>query len=147
MVIGVGLPMRNPNGIVTRTCPACGNVFTYHVDGHRYLKCFDCRVSQAPNGARPGARLTTREIQVIKLVTQGHGNKEVAGRLMIGAGTIKVYLNHIFTKVGVSNRTELALWGATQQLWPQLLQLIAATWPCQTATCDTMNLSETSMEA
>ena len=52
--------------------------------------------------------LTDRERQIMTLVSDGLSNKEIARRLNIADGTIKVHLHHIFRKLEVSNRTVLA---------------------------------------
>jgi DNA-binding NarL/FixJ family response regulator len=59
--------------------------------------------------------LTFREHQIVDLVAQGKTNKEVAFHLLLTEGTIKEYLNRIFKKAGVSNRTELAIWSLAQR--------------------------------
>jgi DNA-binding NarL/FixJ family response regulator len=51
--------------------------------------------------------LTAREWEVMRLVAEGLPNKEVARRLMLSEGTVKIYLHHIFDKLGVPNRTAL----------------------------------------
>jgi two-component system nitrate/nitrite response regulator NarP len=56
------------------------------------------------------ASLSARERAVVGLVAQGLRNKEIAAELNITEGTVKVYLHRIYEKVGVSNRTELALY-------------------------------------
>ena len=53
--------------------------------------------------------LTPRERQIMSLLTQGLANKEIAWRLGISPGTVKVYLAKLFEKVGVGDRLELAL--------------------------------------
>jgi DNA-binding NarL/FixJ family response regulator len=54
--------------------------------------------------------LTKREGQLIGLISQGLKNKEVAYALGITEGTVKVYLSRLFTKLGVKDRFELALY-------------------------------------
>ena len=54
-------------------------------------------------------RLSPRDAQVITLLTSGLRNKEIAHAMGITEGTVKVYLSKIFTKLGVSDRFELAL--------------------------------------
>ena len=61
----------------------------------------------------PGSSLTRREIEIIKLVAEGLRNKEVAERLSISEGTVKIHLHHIYDKLGVDGRLELLL--AAQQ--------------------------------
>jgi RNA polymerase sigma factor (sigma-70 family) len=58
--------------------------------------------------------LTGRERQIMRLVSEGLSNKEVARRLNITDGTIKVHLHNIFQKLEISNRTELAALAISQ---------------------------------
>jgi DNA-binding NarL/FixJ family response regulator len=55
--------------------------------------------------------LTLREWEIIGLVCHGLSNKEIARRLDLHEGTVKVHLHNIYTKIGIPNRTALALWG------------------------------------
>jgi len=55
-------------------------------------------------------QLSVRETQVADLIQQAKSNKEIAYELGLTTGTVKEYLFHIFRKLGISNRTELALW-------------------------------------
>jgi DNA-binding NarL/FixJ family response regulator len=68
-------------------------------------------MDSTPDRRRP---LSFRERQVVKLVQQAKLNKEIAFELHLTEGTIKEYLNRIFRKLGVKNRTELAIWALTQ---------------------------------
>ena len=47
-------------------------------------------------------------MDVVRLVRDGLTNPEIAARLYVSRSTVKAHLAHIFTKVGVTNRTELA---------------------------------------
>jgi two-component system nitrate/nitrite response regulator NarP len=53
--------------------------------------------------------LTPRERELVELVRQGLRNRDIAARLGVTEGTVKVYLHSIFDKVGVGSRTELAI--------------------------------------
>lgn len=53
--------------------------------------------------------LSKRERAIVGLVAQGLKNRDVASELGITEGTVKVYLHRIYEKLGVSNRTELAI--------------------------------------
>jgi len=61
----------------------------------------------APGGADPYDALTDREKQVLKLVAEGHSNKEVAEVLGISVKTAMSHREHVMEKLGVHNRTEL----------------------------------------
>jgi DNA-binding NarL/FixJ family response regulator len=50
--------------------------------------------------------LTVRERDVLALVSDGHGNREIATRLGISEHTVKFHLSSIFGKLGASTRTE-----------------------------------------
>lgn len=54
------------------------------------------------------SELTPRELVVARLVAQGHTNREVATQLFLTTNTIETHLRHIFQKLGVRSRTELA---------------------------------------
>jgi len=56
----------------------------------------------------PTARLTSRELEVARLVSAGLSNKDAARRLVVSERTIDNHLYRIFRKVGVTNRAELA---------------------------------------
>jgi DNA-binding NarL/FixJ family response regulator len=53
-------------------------------------------------------QLSCREREVVRCAVAGLGNKEVADRLMISEATVKVHLTHIFRKLGVHGRGQLA---------------------------------------
>ena len=57
-------------------------------------------------------RLTPREREIVELVSQGMKNREIAERLKITPGTVKVHLMHVFEKTGARDRYELAVRGS-----------------------------------
>ena len=63
-------------------------------------------------------QLTPRELDVLIHLMAGKTNREIAERLNINVGTVKRHLNHIYAKLGVSNRTEAAVAG--QRIYPLL---------------------------
>lgn len=65
------------------------------------------KLLRSEEGRRPG--LAPRERTMIGLVRRGLRNREIAQRLGITEGTVKVYLHAIYEKLGVANRTELAI--------------------------------------
>jgi len=50
--------------------------------------------------------LTDRELQVLRLMVAGLSNPEIAEELFIAVSTVKSHVNHIYGKLGVSNRVE-----------------------------------------
>lgn len=64
-------------------------------------------VPAPPAPARP---LTRREKEIAGLVAEGLGNREIADRLFLSKRTVDSHMEHIFTKLGFSSRTQLANW-------------------------------------
>ena len=62
------------------------------------------------------ASLTPAELQVARLVSEGLRNDAIARQLFIAPGTVKVHLTHIFAKLGITTRAELAARAAAQNL-------------------------------
>lgn len=61
----------------------------------------------------PAVRLTAREQEVAALVAQGLANADIAMRLGVSQATVRTHLKHIFGKLGVANRAQVAAWLAT----------------------------------
>jgi DNA-binding NarL/FixJ family response regulator len=61
------------------------------------------------DSSSPLGKLSRREREVLRLMAQGMGNKEIASTLGITAGTAKTHLRHIFRKLHVSDRTGAVL--------------------------------------
>ena len=53
------------------------------------------------------ASLTPTERSVVELVVEGLTNAEIAGRMFVSTGTVKSHLNHIYDKLGVTNRRQM----------------------------------------
>jgi DNA-binding NarL/FixJ family response regulator len=62
-------------------------------------------LSRAKEREQKGDVLTSREIEVLQLLAFGHSNKDIADRMDISAETVKTHLEHIFRKLGTSDRT------------------------------------------
>jgi DNA-binding NarL/FixJ family response regulator len=56
-----------------------------------------------------GDNVSERELEVLKLAAKGMSNKEIATELGLSARTVQSHLGHIFTRLGVSSRTEAVL--------------------------------------
>ncbi len=56
-----------------------------------------------------GHVLSPRELQVIRLVAQGLSNQQVADELLLSLETVRTYLRRMFAKLGVNDRTHLAV--------------------------------------
>ncbi|MFF4356497.1 response regulator [Streptomyces sp. NPDC001604] len=63
-----------------------------------------------PSGAPPGLdALTSREVEVLKLVARGLTNAEAADRLFISEATVKTHLNRTMTKLGLASRAQVVV--------------------------------------
>jgi DNA-binding NarL/FixJ family response regulator len=65
---------------------------------------------------RPAAELTPREREVLVMVAEGLPNKLIARRLEISEKTVKAHLTRVFARIGVSDRTQAALWAERHRL-------------------------------
>jgi two-component system, NarL family, nitrate/nitrite response regulator NarL len=75
----------------------------------------DTILQTSPRPARSRSSLTPREAQIVELVEKGLRNKEIATRLGIQTGTVKIHLKHIFEKTGCRGRYGLALSGLREK--------------------------------
>ena len=90
-----------------KSCYRCGGEFS---TGSGRV-CPVCRKPRVRARKPPVNRdLSFREKQIAQLVCQAKLNKEIAFELHLTEGTIKEYLNRIFRKLAVKNRTQLAIW-------------------------------------
>ena len=65
---------------------------------------------------RPATELTPREREVLVMVAEGLPNKLIARRLDISEKTVKAHLTRVFERIGVSDRTQAALWAERHRL-------------------------------
>jgi DNA-binding NarL/FixJ family response regulator len=72
----------------------------------------------AARAAHRDADLTEREQEVLALVAEGLPNKLIARRLEISEKTVKAHLTRVFERIGVSDRTQAALWAQRHGVGP-----------------------------
>jgi two-component system, NarL family, nitrate/nitrite response regulator NarL len=68
----------------------------------------------------PAGRLTRRELQIVAAIVEGSSNKDIGLQFDLSQQTVKNHLSHIFDKLGVSNRLELALYAVHHKLFDRL---------------------------
>jgi two-component system, NarL family, nitrate/nitrite response regulator NarL len=79
------------------------------------------RQSEAERGRpTPAGQLTKRELQIVAAIVEGASNKDVGQQFGLSQQTVKNHLSHIFDKLGVSNRLELALYAVHHKLLDRL---------------------------
>ena len=60
--------------------------------------------------------LTPRQREVAMLLSTGCTNAEIGHKLGIGMGTVKIHMKHIFAKLGLKSRVEVALWASRAEV-------------------------------
>ena len=90
-------------------------------DEHSMQEVPDASVAPAPARSEPATNnsgkqsekqlesLTTREVEVLKLLSQGQTNPQIARKLLFSVSTVKAHVRSILNKVGVSDRTQAAV--------------------------------------
>jgi DNA-binding NarL/FixJ family response regulator len=78
-------------------------------------------LSPTPSGVQPEFHpsdqiLSPREIEVLRMIAEGLGNKEIASKLGISDHTVKFHVSAIFAKLGASSRTEAVIIGIREGL-------------------------------
>jgi DNA-binding NarL/FixJ family response regulator len=81
------------------------------------------RIFDEPRGAfardgEPTAGLTKRELEILRLVAEGHSNAQLARMLWVTEQTVKFHLSNIYRKLDVANRTEASRWAQVHDLLP-----------------------------
>jgi DNA-binding NarL/FixJ family response regulator len=69
---------------------------------------------RSPRG--PATELTSREVEVLKLVGSGRSNKDIADELHISERTARTHVSNILGKLGLGSRTQAALWAVREGL-------------------------------
>ncbi|MEU7433534.1 response regulator transcription factor [Streptomyces sioyaensis] len=73
----------------------------------RLLERFTEPVRTAPQSpAEPPDGLTTREVEVLRLVAEGQSNPEIARTLHVSTATVKTHINNLFAKAGLRDRAQ-----------------------------------------
>jgi len=74
------------------------------------------QMSKPEKAAGPGLRLTERELDVLRLVAQGHSNKEIAARLYISENTVKNHVRNMLEKLQLHSRMEAVMYAVRENL-------------------------------
>jgi two-component system, NarL family, response regulator LiaR len=83
-----------------------------HIDPHVAGKILD-RITRQPASIMPDQKLigqlSDREREVLRLIAGGSSNAEIAQTLFLSEGTVKNYVSTLFSKLGVTDRTQAAI--------------------------------------
>jgi DNA-binding NarL/FixJ family response regulator len=58
--------------------------------------------------------LTSRELQIVRLIANGLTNQEIAAHLAVALSTVKNHIHNVFEKLQISGRAEAAAWARRQ---------------------------------
>jgi DNA-binding NarL/FixJ family response regulator len=67
------------------------------------------RVRSAQSDERRSAALNASQVAILRLISRGHSNREIAGEVHLSENTVKSHIQEIFRKLGVRNRVEAAI--------------------------------------
>jgi len=67
------------------------------------------RLQSAAPAAGPLAVLTEHERTTLDLIGEGLSNRQIAGRMFVAEKTVKNYVSHVLTKLGMTSRTQVAV--------------------------------------
>ncbi len=98
---GLALKTEPPQQTIAAIRQVCAGHLVFPQAARRWL-------DERRNGAGPG-ELTGREREVWALIADGLPNHAIAKRLGLSANTVKFHVQHLFSKLGVKNRTAAAL--------------------------------------
>src|SRR5437764_1397012 len=83
----------------------------FPLDGHLTGQMLQRLAGETPRAqANSAGLLSPREQDVVRLLARGYTNKEIADELVISPSTVKAHVEHILTKLGLSDRTQAAVW-------------------------------------
>ena len=114
MALGSGRITAEPGRVPRRNCVKCGE----EIQGGSGNNSSTYPQPKEERTAALNPTLSFREGQVVNLVCKAKLNKEIAHELQLTEGTVKEYLSRIFRKLGVSNRTQLAIWALSHHADP-----------------------------
>jgi DNA-binding NarL/FixJ family response regulator len=86
------------------------------IDRAALSQVFDRGTRTPPRVPGGSPALTPRELEIVRMVAQGLRNREIAEKLSISEGTVKIHLHNTYDKLGVDGRLELLLYAQEKGL-------------------------------
>jgi len=114
-----GIVLKDTATRLLLKCIRCVMAGEHWVGRGRVSDLLDTLRQMAPSGGPPTGEargLTRREREIVAAIVAGQANKDIAHSLAISEETVKHHLTNIFSKLGVSNRLELALFAINHRL-------------------------------
>jgi NarL family two-component system response regulator YdfI len=101
--------------IIAAVQAAATGLIALHPDAFGYLLS-RIRSTERSELAFSDPILSPREIEILRMIAEGLGNKEIASKLSISDHTVKFHISSIFAKLGAANRAEAVTLGIRQGL-------------------------------
>ncbi len=114
----VGVFERNQPGEMLCKCIYCihdGQVWVNNQQLHYLLEAMSSNALARLTDLRGNILLSNREEEIARLVAEAFTNREIAEQLKITERTVKNHMNHIFDRLGLSNRVELTRYALSQR--------------------------------
>lgn len=92
---------------------AAGGVW---VEKQSVTRAVERLIHQESTGREVRVNLTPRELDVVRMVAEGYGNREIGERLFISEATVKTHLHAIYEKLGVKGRVQLSKYASEHRL-------------------------------
>ena len=105
----------SPEEIIAAVQAVATGLIVAHPDAFEYLLS-RIRSAERRELAFSDPILSPREIEILRMIAEGLGNKEIASKLSISDHTVKFHISSIFAKLGAANRAEAVTLGIRQGL-------------------------------
>ena len=103
--------------IVAAVMAAAAGLVTFTRErANAWRDVFADRVGTANGAANEAPALTGRELEILRMIADGLGNKQIAARLAISEHTVKFHIGSVFAKMHASSRAEAVMIGARRGL-------------------------------
>jgi DNA-binding NarL/FixJ family response regulator len=108
------------------TGPQIVNALERVMLGETVVLTGDHETSVGGEGDWPGraAGMSSREAEMIALITHGLSNQEIADRAYLSINSVKTYIRSAYRKIGVTKRSQAAVWGVENGFRPDTLRTI-----------------------
>ena len=108
------------------TAPEIAAALERVVDGEVVVLAGDHETSVDAAGDWPGraAGLSPREAEVLALITQDLSDQEIADRAYLDVHSVQAYVRSVYSKIGVTRRSQAEIWGIRNGFEPDTERLI-----------------------
>lgn len=97
------------------TVVSTGQIWANHIEMRYVLEAFAEAAPSRLTDARGAVLLSKRQQDIVRCITEGLTNREIAARLKLSEHTVKNYIFRIFDRLGVSTRVEMVLYAFSQR--------------------------------